>query len=54
MAQEDSEGSVLIVGAGLAGLLLAQILRKHKIPFMIFEADPALPQRDGWAIGLVE
>jgi 2-polyprenyl-6-methoxyphenol hydroxylase-like FAD-dependent oxidoreductase len=32
---------VLISGAGLAGLLLAQALLVHKIPFQIFERDSA-------------
>lgn len=33
---------VLIVGAGLGGLCLAQALKKHDIPFRIFEKDERL------------
>ncbi|KAL7621329.1 hypothetical protein AAE478_008650 [Parahypoxylon ruwenzoriense] len=44
---------ILIVGAGLGGLLLAQILRKNKISFEIFERDESDNIRvQGWAIGL--
>jgi len=42
---------VLIVGAGVAGLALAQILRKHNIGFEIYERD----DRSGgqrWSIAL--
>lgn len=44
---------VLIVGAGLSGLTLAQILRKNKISFSIFERDSRADARaQGWAIAL--
>ncbi|KAK5684264.1 hypothetical protein LTS10_004128 [Elasticomyces elasticus] len=44
---------VLIIGAGISGLALAQILRKHSIPFEIFERDDGTrPQ--GWSLGLDE
>jgi 2-polyprenyl-6-methoxyphenol hydroxylase-like FAD-dependent oxidoreductase len=44
---------VLILGAGLGGLTLAQSLRKKGITFQVFERDSdphARPQ--GWAIAL--
>lgn len=53
MAHEIQNG-VLIIGAGLAGLMFAQSLRKNNVPFSIFERDTRLPDQDGWAIGLVE
>ncbi|KAL8954810.1 MAG: hypothetical protein Q9193_007073, partial [Seirophora villosa] len=44
---------VLIVGAGLGGLGLAQSLRKQGISFEIFERDENPDSRfQGWAIGL--
>ncbi|KAI0379109.1 putative monooxygenase [Hypomontagnella monticulosa] len=44
---------ILIVGGGLGGLLLGQILRKNKISFEIFERDRSSDVRvQGWAIGL--
>ncbi|KAI1633025.1 putative monooxygenase [Biscogniauxia mediterranea] len=44
---------VLIVGAGLSGLTLAQILRKNGVSFEIFERDKSAEARSqGWAIAL--
>lgn len=44
---------VLIVGAGLSGLALAQILRKNGISYEIFERDTEVHARaQGWAIAL--
>ncbi|ETS75270.1 hypothetical protein PFICI_12214 [Pestalotiopsis fici W106-1] len=44
---------VLIIGAGLGGLLLAQALRKRQINFEIFERDAhANARQQGWALGL--
>lgn len=36
---------ILIIGAGISGLCLAQALKKGKIPFRVFERDPALDSR---------
>lgn len=44
---------VLIVGAGIGGLFLAQFLRKQGVSFSIFERDASPEARTaGWAIGL--
>lgn len=44
---------VLIVGAGLSGLTLAQVLRKNNVSYEIFERDPDADARSqGWAIAL--
>ncbi|KAI1426590.1 putative monooxygenase [Xylaria sp. FL1777] len=44
---------VLIAGAGLSGLALAQILRKEGVSFEIFERDMSVDARtQGWAIAL--
>lgn len=50
-----SDNKVLIVGAGLGGLVLAHILRASSVPFDIFERDTEMGQRSqGWAVALVE
>jgi 2-polyprenyl-6-methoxyphenol hydroxylase-like FAD-dependent oxidoreductase len=44
---------VLIAGAGLSGLTLAQVLRKQGVSFSIFERDLSADARSqGWAIAL--
>lgn len=44
---------VLIIGAEIGGLALAQCLRKQAISFEVFERDASLEvRRQGWAIGL--
>lgn len=44
---------VLIIGAGMGGLFLAQFLRKRGVTFSLFERDASLDARKpGWAIGL--
>lgn len=50
---KSSYPHVLIVGAGLSGLTLAQILRKNGISYEIFERDADADARtQGWAIAL--
>lgn len=51
MPQLDQNTKVLIIGAGVAGLALAQILRNHGIEFDIFERDDG-GRVQGWALGL--
>ncbi|KAG8528465.1 uncharacterized protein KY384_007383 [Bacidia gigantensis] len=42
---------VLIIGAGITGLVLAQSLKKNDIPFTIFERDPSVSFRGrGWGL----
>ncbi|CCC13924.1 hypothetical protein SMACR_08433 [Sordaria macrospora] len=46
---------VLIIGAGISGLLLAQVLKLHSIPFTIFDREPSPTARDkkenlGWGL----
>lgn len=44
---------VVIVGAGLGGLLLAQTLRKQEISFEIYDRDASPTARyQGWAIAI--
>ena len=55
-AQENSNDlHVLIIGAGIGGLTLAQGLRKQGISFEIFERDASAEARgQGYAVGLYE
>ena len=49
----SSPKPVLIVGAGISGLLLAQSLRKSGVAFRIFERDADLTTRGvGWGLTL--
>ncbi|ETS83520.1 hypothetical protein PFICI_05396 [Pestalotiopsis fici W106-1] len=53
MASINKRPHVLIIGAGLGGLTLAQCLRKQGITFDVFERDNSEQARSqGWAIGL--
>jgi cation diffusion facilitator CzcD-associated flavoprotein CzcO len=55
MEQAPQSNKVLIIGAGLGGLVLAQILKKNGVPFEIFERDEGLASRkQGWAVALLE
>lgn len=54
MSQESNDAShpaVVIIGAGVTGLVLAQYLRKTGIAFKIFERDANLGYRGlGWGL----
>ncbi|MCJ1397172.1 hypothetical protein MMC11_000364 [Xylographa trunciseda] len=55
MRSSEATGKVLIIGAGLGGLTLAQILWKYGVPFEIFERDETTSTRNqGWAVALHE
>jgi flavin-dependent dehydrogenase len=48
-----SDQPILIVGAGISGLVLAQYLLNHDIPFRIFDRDSAIDARSGgWGLTL--
>jgi 2-polyprenyl-6-methoxyphenol hydroxylase-like FAD-dependent oxidoreductase len=48
-----SDQPILIIGAGISGLVLAQYLLSHDIPFEIFDRDPASDARSGgWGLTL--
>lgn len=48
-----SASHILIIGAGIGGLTLAQALRKQNISFEIFDRDEGEhSRRQGWAIGI--
>ena len=51
MADDKKDLKVLIVGSGISGLLLAQILRKAGVRFDVFERDDGT-RSQGWSVGL--
>lgn len=51
MASAGANEKVIIIGAGVAGLVLAQILRQGNIPYEIYDRDDG-SHWQGWAVGL--
>lgn len=54
-SKQKSKPHVLIIGAGISGLLLAQSLQLHSISFTIFDREPSPTARDkkenlGWGL----
>lgn len=50
-APEREPPHILIIGAGITGLVLAQALKKHGIAFTIFERDAHVAARGrGWGL----
>ncbi|KAJ5356381.1 hypothetical protein N7517_010990 [Penicillium concentricum] len=48
-----SNPPILIIGAGISGLILAQYLRRNNVEFRIFERDSAIDARSGgWGLTL--
>ena len=55
LQSEPGNEKILIIGAGIGGLVTAQILRGFDIPFEIFErAEDMSGNQRGWAVGLIE
>ncbi|KAI1129208.1 hypothetical protein F5Y10DRAFT_158928 [Nemania abortiva] len=51
MGNSNISPPIIIIGAGIVGLALAQALKKEGIPFQIFERDESLDHRSaGWGI----
>lgn len=51
MPSDDVQPKVLIVGAGVGGFALAQVLRKQDIAFEVFERDDG-SRTQGWSVQL--
>lgn len=49
-ASQEDEFKVLIIGAGIVGLTIAQGCRENGIPFEIFERDKGGSRSQGWAL----
>jgi flavin-dependent dehydrogenase len=53
MAGQSKPPHVVIIGAGIGGLFLAQFLRKQSVSFDVFERDTSASARgQGFALGL--
>ncbi len=53
MAEAQWKPRVIIIGAGIGGLVLAQTMRKQGITCEVFDRDLSLDSRvQGWAIAI--
>lgn len=53
MADNSNSPHILIIGAGLAGLALAQSLRARNYTFQVFDRDVSeVARNQGWCITL--
>ncbi len=51
MEHRSSPAPIIIIGAGIVGLTLAQSLKQEGIPFELYEHDETLDHRSpGWGI----
>lgn len=49
----ESRSDGLYIGAGIAGLTLAQALRRHRVPCTVFERDECPEARNqGWGVSI--
>lgn len=49
----STKPTVLIIGGGIGGMALCQMLRKHNIPCRIFDRDASpTARRQGWCMTL--
>ncbi len=47
----EAQPKILIIGAGITGLVLGQVFKKNDIAFSIFERDPSVSTRGrGWGL----
>lgn len=47
----EARPKILIIGAGITALVLGQALKRHHVPFSIFERDPSVSARGGgWGL----
>ncbi|KAI7882917.1 FAD/NAD(P)-binding domain-containing protein [Lichtheimia hyalospora FSU 10163] len=49
----STDNQVIIIGGGLAGLALGNVLEQHGVPYTVFEREPSANDRlQGWSLSL--